>query len=223
MVCWCLKSGCLPLHDRNSHHCLHRSHSTFTLLVLRRGVVPVVFPLPTRSGCFAPWPLAGWQWMMVVGIVEDQIAGLSTRVLSDVLCCCIVVSSLLLVRWTGWGFWTCDWCAGVGKSCLLLRFADDQFSENYISTIGVDFRFRTVHIDKKVCCLVGSVDMNEYGWTADGVGGACSVSSSSVPEHALFSFECNSVAYACHGLIYVCCSMCGELRVGGVRVISSTS
>jgi len=29
--------------------------------------------------------------------------------------------------------------SGVGKSCLLLRFADDSYSESYISTIGVDF------------------------------------------------------------------------------------
>lgn len=42
---------------------------------------------------------------------------------------------------------------GVGKSCLLLRFADDTFTENYISTIGVDFRFRTVKIDKKTIKL----------------------------------------------------------------------
>ena len=34
--------------------------------------------------------------------------------------------------------------SGVGKSCLLLRFADNAFMESYISTIGVDFRFRTV-------------------------------------------------------------------------------
>lgn len=37
--------------------------------------------------------------------------------------------------------------SGVGKSCLLLRFADDSFTDTYISTIGVDFRFRTVTID----------------------------------------------------------------------------
>jgi len=36
--------------------------------------------------------------------------------------------------------------SGVGKSCLLLRFADDAFTESYITTIGVDFRFRTVQV-----------------------------------------------------------------------------
>jgi len=43
--------------------------------------------------------------------------------------------------------------SGVGKSCLLLRFADDNFTDSYISTIGVDFRFRTVTIDKKTVKL----------------------------------------------------------------------
>eukprot|EP00919_Chromeraceae_sp_WS-2016_P059243 GHVR01140775.1.p1 GENE.GHVR01140775.1~~GHVR01140775.1.p1 ORF type:complete len:209 (+),score=47.43 GHVR01140775.1:214-840(+) len=43
--------------------------------------------------------------------------------------------------------------SGVGKSNLLLRFADDQFTESYISTIGVDFRFRTVTIDGKLVKL----------------------------------------------------------------------
>jgi Ras-related protein Rab-1A len=39
--------------------------------------------------------------------------------------------------------------AGVGKSALLLRFADDEYSESYISTIGVDFKIRTINIDDK--------------------------------------------------------------------------
>jgi Ras-related protein Rab-1A len=43
--------------------------------------------------------------------------------------------------------------SGVGKSCLLLRFADDSYTESYISTIGVDFKIRTVQLDGKTVKL----------------------------------------------------------------------
>lgn len=43
--------------------------------------------------------------------------------------------------------------SGVGKSCLLLRFADDSYTDSYISTIGVDFKIRTVELDGKVIKL----------------------------------------------------------------------
>ena len=43
--------------------------------------------------------------------------------------------------------------SGVGKSCLLLRFADDTFTENFYSTIGVDFRFKCLEISERKCKL----------------------------------------------------------------------
>uniref|UniRef100_A0A0K8TNI6 Ras-related protein Rab-35 n=1 Tax=Tabanus bromius TaxID=304241 RepID=A0A0K8TNI6_TABBR len=39
--------------------------------------------------------------------------------------------------------------SGVGKSSLLIRFSDDTFSGSYITTIGVDFKIRTVVINGK--------------------------------------------------------------------------
>ncbi|XP_064484593.1 ras-related protein Rab-1A [Ornithodoros turicata] len=43
--------------------------------------------------------------------------------------------------------------SGVGKSCLLLRFADDTYTESYISTIGVDFKIRTIELGDKTIKL----------------------------------------------------------------------
>eukprot|EP01103_Thecamoeba_quadrilineata_P007327 TRINITY_DN171_c0_g1_i1.p1 TRINITY_DN171_c0_g1~~TRINITY_DN171_c0_g1_i1.p1 ORF type:complete len:204 (-),score=18.72 TRINITY_DN171_c0_g1_i1:1070-1681(-) len=43
--------------------------------------------------------------------------------------------------------------SGVGKSCLLLRFADDTYTESYISTIGVDFKIRTIELEGKTIKL----------------------------------------------------------------------
>jgi len=40
-----------------------------------------------------------------------------------------------------------------GKTCLLLRFADDAFTDSYITTIGVDFRFKTIPLDDKTIKL----------------------------------------------------------------------
>ena len=34
--------------------------------------------------------------------------------------------------------------SGVGKSCLLLRFSDDQFTPSFITTIGIDFKIYTI-------------------------------------------------------------------------------
>ena len=37
----------------------------------------------------------------------------------------------------------------MGKSCLLTRFCDDTFSPSFITTIGIDFKIRTIELDGK--------------------------------------------------------------------------
>lgn len=39
--------------------------------------------------------------------------------------------------------------SGVGKTCMLLRFADGHFEENFLSTIGVDFKVKEITVDEK--------------------------------------------------------------------------
>jgi len=41
----------------------------------------------------------------------------------------------------------------VGKSCLLLRFTDHTFHDAYNTTIGVDFKIRTLELDGKIIKL----------------------------------------------------------------------
>jgi len=39
--------------------------------------------------------------------------------------------------------------SGVGKTCCLLRYANDSFSPTFITTIGIDFKIKNVDIDGK--------------------------------------------------------------------------
>ncbi|KAF4638683.1 Ras family protein [Toxoplasma gondii] len=43
--------------------------------------------------------------------------------------------------------------SGVGKSCLLMRFVQDQYSAFHVSTIGVDFKSVLTMVKGKVCTL----------------------------------------------------------------------
>ena len=48
--------------------------------------------------------------------------------------------------------------SGVGKTSLLLRYSDEVFTESFISTIGVDFKIKTVNIDGKVVKVICPTD-----------------------------------------------------------------
>ena len=38
--------------------------------------------------------------------------------------------------------------SGVGKSCLLLRYSDASFTQSFITTIGIDFKIKTLKLGK---------------------------------------------------------------------------
>lgn len=40
--------------------------------------------------------------------------------------------------------------SGVGKSCILMRYADNSFTENFFNTIGVDFKIKTINLNDQV-------------------------------------------------------------------------
>ena len=43
--------------------------------------------------------------------------------------------------------------SGVGKTCFLMRFADDSFTTSHISTIGIDFKIKPITLDGKAIKL----------------------------------------------------------------------
>lgn len=43
--------------------------------------------------------------------------------------------------------------SGVGKTCLLFRFSEDNFNQTFIATIGIDFKIRTIELDGKLIKL----------------------------------------------------------------------
>jgi Ras-related protein Rab-8A len=39
--------------------------------------------------------------------------------------------------------------SGVGKTCFLLRFSEDNFTTSHLTTIGIDFKIKTIEVDGK--------------------------------------------------------------------------
>lgn len=40
--------------------------------------------------------------------------------------------------------------SSVGKTCIIVRFTENTFTPSYITTIGIDFKIRTIEIGKYV-------------------------------------------------------------------------
>ena len=43
--------------------------------------------------------------------------------------------------------------SAVGKTALIMRFSENKYEDNYINTVGVDFRFQTLKINEKAIKL----------------------------------------------------------------------
>lgn len=43
--------------------------------------------------------------------------------------------------------------SNVGKSSIMTRYVDNIFCESYISTIGVDFKIKTLEVNNKIIKL----------------------------------------------------------------------
>jgi GTPase SAR1 family protein len=39
--------------------------------------------------------------------------------------------------------------SGVGKSCIILRYIENTFSQNLMNSIGVDFKLKNIEVDGK--------------------------------------------------------------------------
>ena len=43
--------------------------------------------------------------------------------------------------------------SGVGKTCFLIRFSEDKCPKSHISTVGIDYKIKTIAVDGKLVKL----------------------------------------------------------------------
>ena len=53
--------------------------------------------------------------------------------------------------------------SGVGKSSLLMQFAENKFTDNYLTTIGVDFRYSIYEIDSRQSNRMAETSNSRFG------------------------------------------------------------
>ena len=39
--------------------------------------------------------------------------------------------------------------SGVGKTCIIYRFVENKFDSSFVTTIGIDFKIKTVELGEK--------------------------------------------------------------------------
>ena len=67
----------------------------------------------------------------------------------------------LLISFSNCNYITGD--SGVGKSCVLLRYSDASFTSSFITTIGIDFKIKSILIDEsKVKLQVLNIILHNY-------------------------------------------------------------
>ena len=96
-------------------------------------------PLPLHGHCclFSLPSYSPPKCIPVNTTISSSFSSLATLVWARCVTHCAISSCLLIDT----------------QSCLLLRFADDTYTESYISTIGVDFKIRTIELEGKTVKL----------------------------------------------------------------------
>lgn len=60
--------------------------------------------------------------------------------------------------------------SSVGKTSFLFRYADDSFTPAFVSTVGIDFKVKTIYRNDKRIKLQIWVSAGGRGWVGVGVG-----------------------------------------------------
>ena len=57
--------------------------------------------------------------------------------------------------------------SGVGKSSIILRYAENQFTQNLMNSIGVDFKLKNIEVENKNVKLqiVYIYNLVGYSWS----------------------------------------------------------
>lgn len=128
--------GAVPQHDRSFRPLCYSTQTTFGHDYIEQ-ILPLAIPgnrLTLSQTCQAH-AITIFSYVLNVPPPPQQTTSLELVVISNIV---NVQIKLLLIG-----------DSGVGKSCCLLRFSEDSFTPSFITTIGIDFKIRTIDLDGK--------------------------------------------------------------------------